>query len=131
MSFLHISTEGDLITIIDSSDLNLAKQLSRLLKITIFGEFTKNASENLSYFLNIPSSSWQRTFTNLGFQRGTGSEKGAMCHPRQSQCAHRRYRQGSKDLISKHSSWEGRGERISKCHSTEPTTASNHSQRRR
>ena len=32
--------EGDLITIIDSSDLNLAKQLSRLLKITIFGEFT-------------------------------------------------------------------------------------------
>ena len=54
MSFLHISTEGDLITIIDSSDLNLAKQLSRLLKITIFGEFTKNASENLSYFFKYP-----------------------------------------------------------------------------
>ena len=30
-----------MITIIDSSDLNLAKQLSRLLKITIFGECTK------------------------------------------------------------------------------------------
>ena len=35
----HTSTEGDLITIVDSSDLNLAKQLSRLLKITIFGRF--------------------------------------------------------------------------------------------
>ena len=32
------SVDGDLITIMDSSDLNLAKQLSRKLKITIFGE---------------------------------------------------------------------------------------------
>ena len=38
LTLLYTPTEGDLITIIDSSDLNLAKQLSRLLKITIFGE---------------------------------------------------------------------------------------------
>ena len=35
---VYTHVEGDLITIIDSSDLNLAKQLSRLLKITIFGK---------------------------------------------------------------------------------------------
>jgi len=32
-------TDGDMITIADSTDLNLAKQLSRLLKITVFSKF--------------------------------------------------------------------------------------------
>ena len=37
---VHIpyDVDGDLITIAESSDLNLAKQLSRVLKITIFSE---------------------------------------------------------------------------------------------
>ena len=36
--FFHLLTDGDMITIADSSDLNLAKQLSRLLKITVFSK---------------------------------------------------------------------------------------------
>ena len=34
-----IRVDGDLITIMDSSDLNVAKQISRLLKITLFSEY--------------------------------------------------------------------------------------------
>ena len=35
---MPFSLDGDLITISDTSDLNLAKQRYRLLKITIFSE---------------------------------------------------------------------------------------------
>lgn len=35
---LNFSSDGDLITVMDSSDLNVAKQISRLLKITIFSK---------------------------------------------------------------------------------------------
>ena len=35
---VRLSLDGDLITISDTSDLNLAKQRYRLLKITIFSE---------------------------------------------------------------------------------------------
>ena len=31
--------DGDLVTIADTSDLNLAKHLSRIIRITIFSEF--------------------------------------------------------------------------------------------
>jgi len=35
---VRLSSDGDLITISDTSDLNLAKQRHRLLKITILSE---------------------------------------------------------------------------------------------
>ena len=32
-------SDGDLVTIFDSSDLSFARSISRILKITLFGEF--------------------------------------------------------------------------------------------
>ena len=38
MTFVLLVSDGDLITIFDSSDLAFARSISRILKITLFGE---------------------------------------------------------------------------------------------
>ena len=48
---MHFSADGDLITIFDDSDVMLAIQMSRVLKLTIFSKF--NIFVDVLMFLSV------------------------------------------------------------------------------
>ena len=60
---LGFYADGDLITIAENSDLTVAKQISHLLRLTIFSEYLFLFKGTKVYF-NMNFSSWQRAIAH-------------------------------------------------------------------